>query len=447
MKARNPALVPALVLVSAFCVVTAVLGWGSYGHQQINNAAIKLMDPGNPLARCFLKNMSLVTRYAITPDYEWKLVGKAPDDPKLKSKKASNDRYEHPLHFFEPDAFIKDGKVTPEAIDRLPDGEYAKVFPEYQKMRTENESHVVDMDPAKKLKDPKLASIEEVTGHGTAPWRIKQLYNLGVQALKKGDTKMAMYYLGTMGHYVGDMSQPFHGSLNYDGKKYSPPADGIHSVFETRILAEAAASVHGKTDAGNNWTTFKATEDAVVARGKAVNLALSDSLVTRDNVVRESLRLVGSGNAYVEPLLKSFSESREKNKHLKEDHSAEDPDHSHHKAGEAAHPSTPVAVVRDFMKAQVRDPLTGKPTAVLDLANDRMGDGAALLARIWESAYRQARQENPDMPDISDCEKLAFDLGFTINNYPKPDYLPGSGAPPPPRPRPHATPGEKPPTH
>jgi hypothetical protein len=86
-------------------------GWGSYGHQQINIAAIKIIQ-NTPVGKCFDRNKNLIQRLAITPDYEWKWLGNPPTNPITKSKKSYIDRFEHHLHYFEPDAFVEPSKLT-----------------------------------------------------------------------------------------------------------------------------------------------------------------------------------------------------------------------------------------------------------------------------------------------------------------------------------------------
>jgi hypothetical protein len=66
---------------------------------------------------------------------------------------------------------------------------------------------------------------------GTAPWRIAQLYQDSVNAFRVGNKTLGMEYAGTMSHYIGDLSQPLHVSENYDGQNTGNT--GIHAFFET----------------------------------------------------------------------------------------------------------------------------------------------------------------------------------------------------------------------
>ena len=82
----------------------------------------------------------------------------------------------------------------------------------------------------------KMYSEKTILINGTAPWRIHQLYRLALNSFKMGDMKAALEYAGAMTHYVGDISQPLHASENYDGQHTGNT--GIHSYFETSIISD-----------------------------------------------------------------------------------------------------------------------------------------------------------------------------------------------------------------
>jgi hypothetical protein len=64
---------------------------------------------------------------------------------------------------------------------------------------------------------------------------VPQLYALGVAALKAGDFKRAVQMAGVMTHYVGDLAQPLHDTINYDGQMTDQK--GIHAFFESTNLS------------------------------------------------------------------------------------------------------------------------------------------------------------------------------------------------------------------
>lgn len=76
--------------------------------------------------------------------------------------------------------------------------------------------------------------------NGTAPWRIRQLYSLALQKFISGDMKAGLEYAGAMSHYIGDISQPLHVTENFNGQ-FSGNS-GIHSYFETTVLGDEFAT-------------------------------------------------------------------------------------------------------------------------------------------------------------------------------------------------------------
>lgn len=81
-------------------------------------------------------------------------------------------------------------------------------------------------------------SESRVVDNGTAPWRIRQLYRLALQSLRAGEMKKALQYAGTMSHYIADISQPLHVTENYDGQMSGNK--GIHKFFETDVIKDEA---------------------------------------------------------------------------------------------------------------------------------------------------------------------------------------------------------------
>jgi hypothetical protein len=452
----------------AVSVSTKAFGWGQYGHEQINNAAIDILaedggEDAKAAADCFKANKDVVTRLAITPDMDWKMIGNNKDLPAdEKHKKAIADKHEHPLHFFEADAFANPPPAS--EITNLPSGEYKDVFPEYTALLTKNAAKVAEIDPSKAMKDPAHPKPAEVTGHGTAPWRAQQLYRLGVEALKKKDFASAVMYLGAMGHYVGDMSQPFHASLNFNGQHYTPPAAGIHAVFEEGIL-EAAAK---KTKANRNtplgiWSDFSATDGDV--KGHGAEIFKGKSAVSDKEIVPQIFSLVAGSQSYIDPLLKAFSDQcaaansgklagdfnkacdtlegvaktkcedsqsgpatvqgadPSKRTRAKKPTSATAGSHTQEFCviadPTAAHAEAKVnaAILHGFSSSTVA--IDGAQMTVLEAAKRRLGDAAGLLARIWASAYADAGKP-------AGCGAVQFNDLHVIDNYPMPTYLPGS---------------------
>lgn len=90
---------------------------------------------------------------------------------------------------------------------------------------------------------------------GLLPFRVWQFYGAMVGFARQGDVDSFVTAAGTMAHYVGDASQPLHGSVLADGDKsrtvtrHHPVAnedetvkygDGVHSAYETDMLSAFA---------------------------------------------------------------------------------------------------------------------------------------------------------------------------------------------------------------
>ncbi len=416
-----------------FCALVTVslqsaFGWGSYGHQQINAGAIELIKRTN-LGICMNQSRAMMVRLAITPDFEWKMLGTPPTDPALLAKKKRNDKYEHPLHYFEADAFIAPEKVSQATVAALPsDPVYADVVDEYRQALMANLKTVQKIDPAKSLNDPSRAANWEVADHGTAPWRILQLYDLGVAELKKGNLERGFFYLGAMGHYVGDMSQPFHASLNFDGQYYDPTAGGIHHTFESAILEEVAKKSGATMDRTTKlWSHFKATQTAVGTAARAQKTAFA---VDRSTVLPRTFQLISTGYTSITPLLAAFSYARSGSLggYPDEDPAAIATRVNPEAAKSSLHsrpPSTPIAAVRTFLALDYQDPTKALPVqTVLDLATERMGHSSAFLAQLWVSAAREAKKANPSLK-LTACPKFTFSDATAIEQYPTPKYLAG----------------------
>ena len=354
------------------------------------------------------KNLLTVQRLAVTPDYDWKRVGLPPSDPKLVELRNLADRYEHPLHYFEVDAFLFNGVVDPIGIKLLALDIYSKVFTSYAKMRAENEKFVVSIDGEKALADINNPTAKEVTSHGTSPWRIAQLWKLGVNALKKKNYPLGLAYLGAMGHYVGDCAQPFHGTLDYDGKAHVPNAAGIHSAYETKTLEIMAKAKGAKWDTKPKvWQHFNATEEAVVeatlAKMEKIPEVKGDS---HSGITGPILLLMGASHAFVTPLEDVFAEAIEEQN------------------GDAQ--TIRVETVKAFMKKSIQVG-AGAKSSVAAVVLDELSNGSALLARLWLAAGVAVANDNLD---LESAPPIPFSEALVLENYPKPTYLPQVGGDP-----------------
>lgn len=386
------------IIVSFWGHAPRALGWGSYGHEQINRVAARLLAD-TVMGRWMRKNEGMLQRLSVTPDYDWKRVGVPPTDPQLVLLRNQIDRYEHPLHYFEADAFLLNGVVTAQTIQALPTTSYGEAWQVLSRLLAANQKYVKEIDPDKPISNPESPTPKDVASHGTTPWRIAQLWQLGVDELKKGNWRLAMLYLGAMGHYVGDMSQPFHGALDYDGKAGEGHAHGIHAAYETKmleILAKAKGAVWDKDT--KIWSHLDATEATILELTRARLADFGKMPTTEAEILFRCFALIAEMRPYHAPLTAAFVEAIGE-----ENEGAE---------------SIRVATVKAFMKKKIE--IAGLPTRTpAEIALYQLAASTAFLNQLWASAF-QVAGVNPK----TELPKHRFDEALPIRNYPKPVYLP-----------------------
>ncbi len=149
---------------------------------------------------------------------------------------------------------------------------------------------------------------DTILKNGTAPWRIAQLYAMAVSDFKRGNQAMALEEAGAMSHYIGDLSQPLHVSENYDGQNTSNK--GIHAWFETQnIVDEMAirAEVLNRAQALLANPKFMAESTGDLA--DIVNHEIIRSLSKRDEVLANDTSL-GRSSAQAKDTQLNLAEDR-----------------------------------------------------------------------------------------------------------------------------------------
>lgn len=208
------------LLISIVFLCQNAWSWGSRGHHEICAAAPHLVK--NEALGYFLKyRANTLGHLCNIPDIYWKSLG--PD---------IND-IGNPTHYIDPEVLgIKANEMSldlPETISKY--------------TGTENRFR----------KNRKIFSVPKEMG--TLWWRADQFFRL-VSNLKSDfstsppknfkeeqDEKLPynqaiysmMLYMGLMGHFVGDASQPFHATADFDG--YVAGHGGIHSYYEEQTVA------------------------------------------------------------------------------------------------------------------------------------------------------------------------------------------------------------------
>jgi hypothetical protein len=205
-----------LVSVVSLLIQSDCLAWGGRGHHSICHSAVFLLKEEG-LKNYLRSRPFLMGHLCNIPDFYWKSLGS--DASKLGN----------PAHFV-------DFEITGLNLGDLPE--------DYQS--------IVDKFTGKPNQTKKDSSIFSIpTELGSLWWRADQFFRRAVALDKDWKTaaapasskeeqdenllynKSAYHFilnLGLMGHFVGDASQPFHSTADYDG--YKVGHGGIHAYYE-----------------------------------------------------------------------------------------------------------------------------------------------------------------------------------------------------------------------
>lgn len=174
-------------LASALCLTPmSAYCWGFQGHELVARLASELSEEGNLF---WTANADAVATFANTPDKDW--------------KNGNIAQSEKPTHWFHYDFYAEGGAALPS---------FFRVYEEVVKRYKE----------------------ETVVENGSATWRVEQFYLEALKSLRRSDYKSALQLAGAMSHYIGDLAQPLHVTVNYNGQLTNQ--DGIHKFFETTNL-------------------------------------------------------------------------------------------------------------------------------------------------------------------------------------------------------------------
>lgn len=224
---------------------------------------------------------------------------------------------------------------------------------------------------------------------GTGWWRVDQFFRRAVKDAKRAGAAgrptqpkvqkdQAHPYnsaifdmvvnLGLMGHFVGDLAQPYHNTLDYDGAEAGH--GGIHVFYESLLvdalgldlddeIARVAATLPPEERGGGCTATSTAEKPDVLCQAKSISLVARKELTT----IQELDRLIPPGETDTQDRSELESLPRGGKTHSKP---------KRRPAAEAA---------QDF-----------KPLITRQLAR-----AAATLAALWDEAYVAAGR--PDLPD------------------------------------------------
>lgn len=344
-----------LILSLGFILAPSLASaWGGRGHDAICEAAVFLVKNQN--LKEYLQNKpQMMGHLCNIPDTYWRsLTGDA-------------RKYGDPTHFI-------DIETLGLKINEIPT-DYKKIVTSY----TGSENKFRD--------GSKIFSVP--TEFGSIWWRADQFYRRALDEAKKLKTaetpsnskeeqseefayNKAFYNmiinLGLMGHFVGDASQPFHNTSDYDG--YAANHGGIHAFFE-----DSAVAFFGP--------------DLVVRITKKAGSMKSPSFLKPKTVIEKMRSLSEISNGEIKAVLK-------------------------------VDPVITPSVVKVEKGLSLRTPAERKPAAegfkkFEKLMVEEMARSSLLLAHLWDQAYVEAGE-----PPIKAYKSYRYPL---TPEFVTPDYF------------------------
>jgi hypothetical protein len=214
-----------VLLIVLFPLVTHA--WGGRGHDALCEAASFLVKDKN-LAEFMQYRSHIMGHLCNVPDVYWKSLS-------AEVRKAGDS-----THFIDPEVIGL--KISDIPLD------YSEIVKKYSGSDNKYKANA------------KIFSIPEE--FGSVWWRADQFARkiAGLdfkdaappERKQEQDDKLPynskiydmMVYMGLMGHFVGDASQPFHNTADYDG--YGQGHGGIHSYYETEVVSHFGSELAGE---------------------------------------------------------------------------------------------------------------------------------------------------------------------------------------------------------
>jgi hypothetical protein len=201
-----------------------VFAWGGKGHDLICHAAVHAVK--NKKLKEFLSSREHIMGHLCNiPDIYWRGLG------------GEANQLGSPTHFI-------DVEITGMKVSDIPN-DFKKIVTDFTGKKNQ-------------FKEGTIYSVP--TEFGSNWWRADQFFRLATESLKEAKAgspedknenssyNKGIYNFivnaGLMGHFVGDNSQPFHTSADYDG--WNSGHGGIHGYYEEGIVAAADQSLYAK---------------------------------------------------------------------------------------------------------------------------------------------------------------------------------------------------------
>jgi hypothetical protein len=90
--------------------------------------------------------------------------------------------------------------------------------------------------PAAWIEFYELIGMDSVRDQGSLPFRVRQIYEEMVDAVRNKSLIRFIGSAGVLAHYVGDACQPLHVSYLHHGRPGHPEEENVHAYYETGLL-------------------------------------------------------------------------------------------------------------------------------------------------------------------------------------------------------------------
>jgi len=314
------------------------LAWGGRGHHTLCDAATFLVQE-KELREFLTTRPHTMGHLCNIPDIYWRSVS------------GDLTKEGNPGHFL-------DWEILGGSIQTIP-FDYKKIVADFENKKKANEEGIIRSVPHE---------------FGSLWWRADQFYRralVGKEALTQSNVAAAPtdadkkkkennddsafnkavyeFYtnLGIMGHFVGDNSQPLHTTSDYDG--YGKGHGGIHGYYEDVMLSAMDADLQ-----------IRVVKEA----RKMLSAARKERFLTEKTLLEKMKALSIASNADIDLLLKA--DLLKKPSEQVEEHGMK------------------------IRKPAEREPLEKTRAKFEPLLVKHLARGAALLAVLWDEAYREA---------------------------------------------------------
>ena len=222
-----------VTLVALAGSITFSYGWGVWGHNHINKAAVLAMPP--EMGLFFYNHADFMIQESTVPDLR---------------KYTLNDKVEGPRHYVDLELF--------------------------------NYQSPADMPVTMSDMTAKYGK-DSLDKYGILPWYIQDMMVKLTNAFKKKNKTEILFLAGDLGHYLGDAQMPLHTSVNHNGQLTGQV--GIHAFWESQLPEMFGKNYNLYTGEAHYIADIKkATWDMIDSSHKLI-----DALLAMDNKTKQEI--------------------------------------------------------------------------------------------------------------------------------------------------------------